>query len=123
MKGQRFSCREARFSKPSEPTGRDGIRRRRNRIRSVAMNQTSVDIRIRKPSALFRFSKSTDGIDFHSGSHFKRYKKPQYRKKVIATRQALCTQDGIVAAGPFKISHTAGAAINSAGQEDIQFSS
>jgi hypothetical protein len=41
------------------------------------MIQTSVDIRIRKPSALFRFSKSTDDIHLQNGFHFKRYKKPE----------------------------------------------
>ena len=40
------------------------------------MSQTRVDIRIRKPSTLFRFSKSADGIHFPNKFHFKRYKKP-----------------------------------------------
>jgi hypothetical protein len=41
------------------------------------MTQKRVEIRIRKPSALFRVSKSTDGIHLQNGFDFKRYKKPE----------------------------------------------
>jgi hypothetical protein len=87
------------------------------------MSQTSVDTRIRKPSALFRLSKPTGGIHVHSGSHFKRYRKPEYRRNANAAWQALRIQDGIVDASLFRTSQITSAAANSAGQEDIQLSS
>src|ERR1700677_2395737 len=69
-----FSRRGPGFLNPAERAS--GIREPRRKILSVAMTQKRVEIRIRKPSTPF-FSKSTDGIHFQNGSHFKRYKKPE----------------------------------------------
>src|SRR6202047_3752089 len=98
------------------------IRKPRSKILSVAMIQKSVQIRIRKPSALFRFSSPNDRIHFQNGSHFNRYRNPQYVKNTMAMRQTFWTKTGAFAAGPLRRTHIASAAAKRKGQEDIQLS-
>jgi hypothetical protein len=86
------------------------------------MSQTSVDTRIKKPSALFRFSNSNDSIHSQNGFHFNRYRNPQYAKNTMALRQPFWTKGGVFAAGPLRRSHIANAAAKRTGQEDIQLS-
>ena len=50
-------------------------RERRKRTRIEATNQTNVDTRIRKPSAVFRFLRPTNWVLFQRGFHFNKYKK------------------------------------------------
>src|SRR6202035_5956041 len=84
--------------------------------------QKSVEIRIRKPSALFRFSSPNDGIHFQNGSHFNRYRNPQYVKNTMAMRQTFWTKTGAFVAVPLRTTHIASAAAKRKGQEDIQLS-
>src|SRR5258708_27581583 len=107
---------------PSATARASEIRKPRSRILSVAMIQKSVEIRIRKPSALFRFSIPNDRIHFQNGSHFNRYRNPQYAKNTMAMRQTFWTKSGVFATGPLRRSQTASAATKRKGQEDIQLS-
>jgi len=114
------SCRGTRFLRSPEPTPRARNRTPNRMIRSVATSQTVVDARIRKPSALFRFSNPNDSIHFQNGSHFNRYRTPQYAKNTMAMRQTIWTKSGVFAAGPLRRSQIASAAAKRKGQEDIQ---
>src|ERR1700690_3781383 len=116
------SCRGTRFLSSPEPTPRARDRTPNRMIRSVATSQTIVDARIRKPSALFRFSNPNDSIHFQNGSHFNRYRTPQYAKNTMAMRQTIWTKSGVFAAGPLRRSQIASAAAKRKGQEDIQLS-
>src|SRR6202011_1074029 len=116
------SCRGTRFLSSPEPTPRARNRTPNRMIRSVATSQTIVDARIRKPSALFRFSSPNDRIHFQNGSHFNRYRTPQYAKNTMAMRQTFWTKSGVFTAGPLRRSHIASAAAKRKGQEDIQLS-
>src|ERR1035438_7476062 len=116
------SCRGTRFLSSPEPTPRARNRTPNRMIRSVATSQTIVDARIRKPSALFRFSNPNDSIHFQNGSHFNRYRTPQYAKNTTAKRQTIWTKSGVFAAGPLRRSQIASAAAKRKGQEDILLS-
>src|ERR1035441_3840877 len=116
------SCRGTRFLRSPEPTPRARNRTPNRMIRSVATSQTVVDARIRKPSALFRFSNPNDSIHFQNGSHFNRYRTPQYAKNTMAMRQIIWTKSGVFAAGPLRRSQVASAPAKRKGQEDIQLS-
>src|SRR6202051_3827259 len=111
-----------RLSGPTERAPRARNRRPRIAIPNVAISQTIVDTRIRKPSAMFRFSNPVDGIHFQNGSHFNRYRNPQYAKNTMAMRQIIWTKSGVFAAGPLRRSQIASAAAKRKGQEDIQLS-
>src|SRR6266851_2521038 len=115
------SWRATRLSGPTERAPRARNRRPRKAIRNVAISQTTVDTRIRKPSAVFRFMNPVDSIHFQNGSHFNRYRNPQYAKNTMAMRQIIWTKSGVFAAGPLRRSHIASAAAKK-GQEDIQLS-
>src|ERR1700730_18216878 len=115
-------CRGTRFLSSPEPTLRARNRTPNRMIRSVATSQTIVDARIRKPSALFRFSNPNDSIHFQNGSHFNRYRTPQYAKNTMAMRQTIWTKSGVFPAGPLRRSQIASAAAKRKGQEDIQLS-
>src|SRR5258708_2235992 len=99
------------------------IRKPRSKILSVAMIQNSVEIRIRKPSALFRFSSPNDSIHFQNGFHFNKYRNPQYAKNTMAMRQKFWKKGGVFAAGPLRRSHIASTAAKRKSQEDIPLSS
>src|SRR6202163_2793772 len=114
--------RATRLSGPTERAPRARNRRPRIAIRNVAISQTIVDTRIRKPSAVFRFSNPADSIHFQNGSHFNRYRTPQYAKNTMAMRQIICTKSGVFAAGPLRRSQIASAAPKRKGQEDIPLS-
>src|SRR5579872_2898736 len=116
------SCRGTRFLSSPEPTPRARNRTPNRMIRSVTTSQTIVDARIRKPSALFRFSNPNDSIHFQNGSHFNRYRTPQYAKNTTAMRQIIWTKSGVFAAGPLSRSQIASAAAKRKGQEDIELS-
>src|ERR1700730_3398250 len=116
------SWRATRLSGPTERAPRARNRRPRIAIRNVAISQTIVDTRIRKPSAVFRFSNPVDSIHFQNGSHFNRYRTPQYAKNTMAMRQTIWTKSGVFAAGPLRRSQIASAAAKRKGQEDIQLS-
>src|ERR1700736_6894416 len=116
------SCRGTRFLRAPEPTPRARNRTPNRMVRSGATSQTIVDARIRKPSALFRFSNPNDRIHFQNGSHFNRYRNPQYVKNTMAMRQTFWTKTGAFAAGPLRRTHIASAAAKRKGQEDIQLS-
>src|SRR6202051_4598699 len=116
------SCRGTRFLSSPEPTPRARNRTPNRMIRSVTTSQTIVDARIRKPSALFRFSNPNDSIHFQNVSHFNRYRTPQYAKNTMAMRQTIWTKSGVFAAGPLRRSQIASAAAKRKGQEDIQLS-
>ena len=116
------SCRGTRFLSSPAPTPRARNRTPNRMIRSVATSQTIVDARIRKPSALFRFSNPNDSIHFQNGSHFNRYRTPQYAKNTMAMRQTIWTKSGVFAAGPLRRSQIASAAAKRKGQEDRQLS-
>src|ERR1700724_3250515 len=81
------SWRATRLSAPTERAPRARNRRPRKAIRNVAISQTIVDTRIRKPSAVFRFTNPVDSIHFQNGFHFNRYRTPQYAKNTMAMRQ------------------------------------
>jgi hypothetical protein len=115
-----FARRGLGFSSASECAS--GILKPRRKILIVAMTQKTVEIRIRRPSAVFRFSNPNDSIHFQNGSHFSRYRNPQYAKNTMAMPQAFWTKGGIFATGPFRRSHIATAAAKRKGQEDIQLS-
>src|ERR1700681_1660603 len=116
------SCRGTRFLSSPEPTPTARNRTPNRMIRSVTTSQTIVDARIRKPSALFRFSNPNDSIHFQNGFHFNKYRNPQYAKKTMAMRQTIWTKSGVFAAGPLRRSQIASAAAKRKGQEDIQLS-
>src|SRR6202049_630867 len=116
------SWRATRLSGPTERAPRARNRRPRIAIRNVAISQTIVDTRIRKPSAVFRFSNPNDSIHFQNGSHFNRYRTPQYAKNTMAMRQIIWTKSGVFAAGPLRRSQIASAAAKRKGQENIQLS-
>src|SRR6266571_4638028 len=116
------SWRATRLSGPTERAPRARNRTPNRMIRSVATSQTIVDARIRKPSALFRFSNPNDSIHFQNGSHFNRYRTPQYAKNTMAMRQTIWTKSGVFAAGPLRRSQIASAAAKREGKEDIQLS-
>src|ERR1700689_4965380 len=116
------SWRATRLSGPTERAPRAWNRRPRKAIRNVAISQTIVDTRIRKPSAVFRFMNPVDSIHFQNGSHFNRYRTPQYAKNTMAMRQTIWTKSGVFAAGPLRRSQIASAAAKRKGQEDIQLS-
>src|ERR1700674_2208066 len=123
VKPDRFSsCRGTRFLSSPEPTPRERNRTPNRMIRSVATSPTIVDATIRKPSALFRFSNPNDSIHFQNGSHFNRYRNPQYARNTMAMRQTFWTKSGVFAAGPLRRSQIASAAAKRKGQEDIQLS-
>jgi hypothetical protein len=86
------------------------------------MSQTSVDTRIKKPSALFRFSNPNASIHSQNGFHFNRYRTPQYARKTMAMRQTFWTKSGVFPAGPLRRSQIASAAAKRKGQEDILLS-
>src|SRR5258708_16264069 len=111
-----------RFSSPSEGARSARNRRPRKAIRNVAISQTIVDTRIRKPSALFRLSNPNDGTHFQNGFHFNRYRNPQYTKNTTAMRQTFCTKSGVFSAGPLRRSQIASAAAKRKSQEDILLS-
>src|SRR5580700_2776303 len=98
------------------------IRKPRSKILSVTMIQKSVEIRIRKPSALFRFSSPNASIHSQNGFHFNRYRNPQYARNTMAIRQTFWTKSGVFATGPLRRNHIASAAAKRKGQEDIQLS-
>src|SRR5260370_26059380 len=114
------SWRATRLSGPAERAPR--LRRPRKAIRNVAISQAIVDTRIRKPSAVFRFSNPVDSIHFQNGFHFNKYRNPQYAKNTVAMRQSVWTKSGVFAARPLRRSHIPSAAAKSKGQEDIQLS-
>src|SRR6202047_3185317 len=116
------SWRATRLSGPTERAPKARNRRPRRAIRNVAISQTIVDTRIRKPSAVFRFSNPVDSIHFQNGSHFNRYRNPQYAKNTMAMRQIIWTKSGVFAAGPLRRSQVASAPAKRKGQEDIQLS-
>src|SRR2546422_4016874 len=116
------SWRATRLSGPTERPPRARNRRPRKAIRNVAISQTIVDTRIRKPSAVFRFTNPVDSIHFQNGFHFNKYRNPQYAKNTMAMRQIIWTKSGVFAAGPLRRSHIASAATKRKGQEDIQLS-
>src|SRR5271165_3069917 len=116
------SWRATRLSGPTERAPRARNRRPRKAIRNVAISQTIVDTRIRKPSAVFRFMNPVDSIHFQNGSHFNRYRTPQYAKNTMAMRQTIWTKSGVFAAGPLRRSQIASAAAKRKGQEDIHLS-
>src|SRR6266436_3305788 len=104
------SWRATRLSGPTERAQRARNRRPRKAIRNVAISQTIVDTRIRKPSAVFRFTNPNDSIHFQNGFHFNKYRNPQYAKNTMAMRQTLWTKTGAFAAGPLRRTHIASAA-------------
>src|SRR5579872_3929881 len=116
------SWRATRLSGATERAPRARNRRPRKAIRNVAISQTIVDTRIRKPSVVFRFMNPVDSIHFQNGSHFNRYRTPQYAKNTMAMRQTIWTKSGVFAAGPLRRSQIASAAAKRKGQEDIQLS-
>src|SRR6202166_4184205 len=116
------SWRATRLPGPTEGAPRARNRRPRKAIRNVAISQTIVDTRIRKPSAVFRFTNPVDSIHFQNGAHFNRYRTPQYAKNTMAMRQTFWTKSGVFAADPLRRSQIASAAEKRKGQEDIQLS-
>src|SRR6266852_3687537 len=116
------SWRATRLSGPTERAPRARNRRPRKAIRNVAISQTTVDTRIRKPSAVFRFSNPVDSIHFQNGFHFNKYRNPQYAKNAMAMRQTFWKKGGVFAAGPLRRSHIASAAAKRKSQEDIPLS-
>src|ERR1700736_5323756 len=116
------SCRGTRFLSSPEPTPRARNRTQNRMIRSVTTTKTIADTRNIKPSAVFRFSNPVDSIHFQNGSHFNRYRNPQYAKNTMAMRQIIWTKSGVFAAGPLRSSQIASAAAKRKGQEDIQLS-
>src|SRR5260370_42322261 len=114
------SWRATRLSGPAERAPR--LRRPRKAIRNVAISQAIVDTRIRKPSAVFRFSNTVDSIHFQNGFHFNKYRNPQYARNAMAMRQTFWKKGGVFAAGPLRRSHIANAAAKRKSQEDIQLS-
>jgi hypothetical protein len=117
-----FACRGTRLRIPPGSAQRAGKWSPEKRIRSVATSQTNVETRIRKPSALFRFSIPNDSIHFQNGFHFNKYRNPQYAKNAMAMRQTFWKKSGVFAAGPLRRSHIANAAAKRKSQEDIQLS-
>src|SRR6266853_4079557 len=111
------SWRATRLSGPTERAPRARNRRPRKARRSVAISQTTVDTRIRKPSAVFRFSNPVDSIHFQNGFHFNKYRNPQYAKNTMTLRQIILTKIGVFAAGPLRRSQIASAAAKRKGQE------
>src|SRR3984893_1417686 len=116
------SWRATRLSGPRERAPRARNRKPQKTIRNVVISQTIVETRIRKPSAVFRFSNPVDSIHFQNGSHFNRYRTPQYAKNTMAMRQTIWTKSGVFAAGPLERSQIASAAAKRKGQEDIPLS-
>src|SRR5229473_4719518 len=85
------SWRATRLSGPMERAPRARNRRPRKARRNVAISQAIVDTRIRKPSAVFRFSNPVDSIHFQNGFHFNKYRNPQYARNAMAMRQTVWT--------------------------------
>src|ERR1022692_1270199 len=96
------SWRATRLSGPTERAPRARNRTPNRMIRSVATSQKIVDTRIRKPSAVFRFTNPVGSIHFQNGFHFNKYRNPQYAKNTTAIWQIIWTKSGVFAAGPLR---------------------